>query len=151
MERTVARVGAALRPRGGRAARASRLTRVDRSGRDVGLTLATLNAAVRARRPRPGLVFHSDRGIEYAAQAFRDRLAEFGIVQSMSRPGRPTDNAHMESFFHSMKADAIHQRGLFGEEAYARAIGRYVLFYNQRRLHSGLGYVPPATFEARAA
>ena len=119
--------------------------------RDVGLTLATLNAAVRARRPRPGLVFHSDRGIEYAAQVFRDRLAELGIVQSMNRPGRPTDNAHMESFFHSMKADAIHRRGLFGEEAYARAIGRYVPFYNQRRLHSSLGYVAPAAFETLAA
>lgn len=68
-----------------------------------------------------------------------------------SATGRPTDSAHMESLFHSMKADAIQRCGLFGEEAYARAIGRYVPFYNQRRLHSGLGYVPLAGFETRAA
>ena len=64
--------------------------------RDARLTRAGLDAAVRRRRPRPGLVFHSDRGSEYAAQAFRDRLRTLGIRQSATRAGTPGDNAHME-------------------------------------------------------
>lgn len=119
--------------------------------RDVGLTLAALNRAVRARRPPPGVLFHTDRGIEYAAQVFRDRLGELGFIQSMNRPGRPTDNAHMESFFHSLKSDAIHQRGLQQEAEYEKAVSGYIPFYNQRRLHSSLGYVSPDAFEAQVA
>jgi transposase InsO family protein len=76
--------------------------------KDARLTLAALNRAVFHRRPRPGLIFHSDRGIEYAAYAFRNRLPALGFVPSMNRPREVTDNAHMESFFHSMKSDAVH-------------------------------------------
>jgi len=76
--------------------------------RDAHLTRAVLDAAVRRRRPRAGLVFHSDRGSEYAAQAFRDRLRALGIRQSATRVGTPGDNAHMESFFHSLKAELVH-------------------------------------------
>ena len=67
--------------------------------KDVALTLASLNRAVFHRRPGPGVIFHTDRGIEYAGYAFRDRLTELGFVQSMNRPGKLTDNAHMESMF----------------------------------------------------
>jgi putative transposase len=77
--------------------------------RDARLTLAALNRAVFNRRPRPGVIFHTDRGIEYAAYAFRGRLAALGFVQSMNRPGEIADNAHMESFFHSMKTDVVHE------------------------------------------
>lgn len=119
--------------------------------RDVGLTLAALDQAVRNRRPPPGVIFHTDRGIEYAAQAFRDRLAALGFIQSMNRPGRPTDNAHMESFFHSMKSDAIHGREVGTDARLSQAVSRYIPFYNNRRLHSALGYVSPTTYEARSA
>jgi transposase InsO family protein len=114
--------------------------------KDVALTLRALNRAVRLRSPRPGLIFHTDRGIEYAP-AFKERLAELGILQSMNRPGKVTDNAYMESFFHSMKADIVH--GLtFDQDRYIeRAVRTYVPFYNGTRLHSSLNYVPPATFE----
>ena len=103
------------------------------------------------RRPRAGLIFHTDRGIEYAAHAFRHRLAELGFIQSMNRPQRMNDNGHMESFFHSMKSEAIHGR-TFDEEGDVRATVRsYIPFYNGTRLHSSLNYVPPATFEQQLA
>jgi len=76
--------------------------------KDVALTLKALNRAVRTRRPPRGLIFHTDRGIEYAADAFKERLAELGITPSMNRPGKVTDNAYIESFFHSMKTDIVH-------------------------------------------
>ena len=76
--------------------------------RDVRLTLQALDRAVAARRPRAGLIFHTDRGIEYAAYGSSRLLARLGFVQSMNRPQQMNDNGHMESFFHSMKADAIH-------------------------------------------
>jgi transposase InsO family protein len=76
--------------------------------KDVKLTLRALDRAVRYRKPSRGLIFHTDRGIEYVAGAFKQRLAEFGITQSMNRPGKVTDNAYIESFFHSMKSDIVH-------------------------------------------
>jgi len=75
---------------------------------DVRLTLAALDSAVRSRRPRQALVFHTDRGLEYGATAFRERLAKLGFRQSMNRPGKMTDNAYVESFFHSMKTEIYH-------------------------------------------
>jgi putative transposase len=75
--------------------------------KDVKLTLRALNSAVRARRPGSAVVFHTDRGLEYGAQTFKERLAELGFVQSMNRPGKMTDNAFIESFFHSMNAEVI--------------------------------------------
>src|SRR5258706_10460967 len=115
--------------------------------KDVKLTLEALNNAVRSRRPGPDLVFHTDRGIEYAAGAFKERIAELGITQSMNRPGKMTDNAYIESFFHSMKADIFHG-GRFDDDQIVRAmLEDYLPFYNRARLHSSLNYVPPATFE----
>jgi transposase InsO family protein len=115
--------------------------------KDVALTLKALNRAVRRRRPRAGLIFHTDRGIEYAADAFKARLAELGITQSMNRPGKVTDNAYIESFFHSMKADIVHGLTFTEDREIERAVRAYVPFYNGTRLHSSLNYVPPATFE----
>ncbi len=118
--------------------------------KDARLTLAALNHAVVHRRPRPGVIFHSDRGVEYAAYAFRERLAALGFVQSMNRPREITDNAHMESFFHSMKSDAVH--GVrFTQEAELRTLLRqYIPYYNSVRLHSGIGYSSPIAYEAHA-
>jgi putative transposase len=118
--------------------------------KDVKLTLQALNRAVHSRRPGPGLLFHTDRGVEYAAGAFKQRAAELGIVQSMNRPGKITDNAFIESFFHSMKADVFHGC-TFNEDQQVRSVLKeYLPRYNRARLHSSLGYVPPATFEQRA-
>lgn len=115
--------------------------------KNVLLTLRALNHAVGRRRPSPGLIFHTDRGIEYAANAFRERLAELGIIQSMNRPGQVTDNAHMESFFHSMKADIIHGQVFSHDHQMLAALRSYLPFYNRSRIHSSLNYVSPATYE----
>jgi putative transposase len=113
--------------------------------KDVRLTLTALERAVHRCRPRPGLIFHSDRGTEYAGYVFRHRLAELGIVQSMNE--RVNDNAHMESFYHSMKSEVIHGVSFDEERQLQRAVSGYIHFYNERRLHSSIGYVAPATYE----
>jgi len=118
--------------------------------RDAHLTRAVLDAAVRRRRPPGGLIFHSDRGSEYAAAAFRDRLVTLGIRQSSTQRG-PEDNAHMESFFHSLKAEVVHGARFATEAALRHALGRYLPYYNHRRLHSALQYRSPVDFESCAA
>ena len=115
--------------------------------RDAALTCTALRLSVRNRQPRPRLMFHSDRGIEYAAFEYRDELARLGIIQSMNRPGKMNDNAHMESFFHSMKAEDLHGRRFDDDDQLRQAIRGYIAFYNQQRLHSALRYLPPAIFE----
>ena len=119
--------------------------------KDVKLTLRALNHALINRRPRSGLIFHSDRGIEYAAYEFRIRLAAVGLLQSMNRRGKPTDNAHMESFFHSLKSDVIHGAHFANDAQLREAIRRYMEWYNRRRLHSALSYRSPVDFERAAA
>lgn len=119
-----------------------------RRRRDVRLTLSALQRAVQHRRPRPGLLFHSDRGIEYAAEPYRAGLRARGIVQSMNRPSRMNDNAHMESFFHTMKSE-LHRKLHVTTDAKLRAvIGRYIDYYNHRRGHTSLAHHSPAQFEA---
>ncbi len=118
--------------------------------KDARLTLAALNHAVGHRRPRPGVIFHSDRGVEYAVYAFRNRLAALGFVQSMNRPREITDNAHMESFFHSMKSDAVHGLRFSRHAELERLVRSYIPYYNGVRLHSGIGYSSPVAYEALA-
>ncbi len=118
--------------------------------KDVKLTVQALNRAVQSRRPAPGLLFHTDRGVEYAALRFKQRALDLGIVQSMNRPGKITDNAYIESFFHSMKADVFHGRRFDDDDQVRSALKDYLPFYNRARLHSSLNYVPPATFEQQA-
>ena len=119
--------------------------------RDARLTRGVLDAAVRRRRPRAGLIFHSDRGSEYAGHAFRDRLRALGIRQSATRGGTPGDNAHMESFFHSLKAELLHGAHFQTERVLRLALRGYFRYYNYRRLHSALEYRAPADYEARVA
>lgn len=119
--------------------------------KDVALTLRALNRAVANRRPSPGLVFHTDRGIEYAANAFRARLAELGITQSMNRPGKVTDNAFIESFFHSMKSEVMHGHRFTEDQQILSVLRSYIPFYNRSRIHSSLDYVSPATYEKQLA
>ena len=118
--------------------------------KDARLTLRALNHAVAHRRPPAGVIFHSDRGVEYAAYAFRNRLAALGFVQSMNRPREITDNAHMESFFHSMKSDAVHGVRFTEPAELLRLLRGYIPYYNGVRMHSGIGYSSPVAYEARA-
>ena len=113
--------------------------------RDARLTLRALEQAVRRRRPGPGLIFHSDRGTEYAGYVFRDCLSHLGAVQSMNE--RVNDNAHMESFYHSLKSEALHGRSFAGDRQLKQVVSAYIRFYNERRLHSSLGYVSPMLYE----
>ena len=114
----------------------------------AGLCVDALVMALQRRRPEPGLVHHSDRGVQYAAVPYRRVLERHGIKQSMSRRGNCLDNAPMESFFASLKKEHVH-RTRFRTRAVARAaVFEYVeVFYNRQRLHSALGYRTPA--EAR--
>jgi transposase InsO family protein len=111
------------------------------------LTVAALRRAVTRRKPAPGLVFHSDRGSEYGGYLYRDRLARSGIVQSMNRPKTMTDNAHVESFFHSLKTEAIHGRQFGSVADVDEAVRRYIERYNRTRVHSALGYLSPVDYE----
>ncbi len=106
--------------------------------------------ALQRCQPEPGLIHHSDRGVQYAAEPYRRVLGRHGIEQSMSRRGNCLDNAPMESFFASLKAEHVHH-ARFRTRAEARAaVFEYVeVFYNRQRLHPALGYRTPA--EARAS
>ena len=118
--------------------------------RDARVTTAVLQTAVRHRRPPAGLTFHSDRGSEYLAAPFRDRLRALGIQQSASVSG-PGDNAHMESFFHSFKAEAVRGVAFATERALRQVLRHYFRYYNHTRLHSALGFRSPVDYESEAA
>jgi transposase InsO family protein len=119
--------------------------------RGTRLTRTVFDLAIRHRRLRKRLIFHSDRGSEYAGQAFARRLRSRGVWQSMTRGGSPSDNAHMESFFHSLKADVIHGLRFTDERQLRSCIKSYVHYYNHKRLHSALGYQSPVEYERRVA
>jgi len=115
--------------------------------RTADLTVAALRKATALRRPSPGLVFHSDRGSEYGGYLYRDRLADRGMVQSMNRPKTMTDNAHVESFFHTLKTEAIHGYRFSNCTQLDEAVRRYIAHYNRRRPHSALDYRSPIDYE----
>jgi putative transposase len=117
--------------------------------RDAALTREALVQSAWSRCVSPGVVFHSDRGIEFANFEFRKQLGELGMVQSMNRPGRMNDNAHMESFFHSMKCEELYGKKFETEQQLRSTLSSYIRFYNDRRLHSSLRYLPPAAYESR--
>lgn len=112
------------------------------------LTLQALRMALGQRRPVPGLVHHSDRGVQYASRDYTQLLQDHGVQISMSRKGNPWDNAACESFIKTLKYEEIY-RTEYRDLAEARTSIRVFLekVYNQKRLHSALGYLPPAEFE----
>ena len=114
------------------------------------LPLAALNMALHQRRPPAGLVHHSDRGVQYASAAYRQRLAQAGCIPSMSRRGNCYDKALMESFWSTLKCGLVH-RTHFATRAQARAaIFEWIeVFYNRERFHSALGYKSPVDFETQ--
>jgi transposase InsO family protein len=116
------------------------------------LVCDALQMALERRRPRPGLIFHSDRGSQYTSAQFTELLKRHGIRQSLSRPGQCWDNAVCESFLSTLKCELIH-RYAWPTRARARsAIFEYIEgWYNPRRLHSSLRYVSPADYERRCA
>ena len=119
--------------------------------RNTELTKSALRMALHRHPPKPGCLFHSDQGIEYAAHGYRDMVEQAGMVRSMSRKGNPLDNATMESFFHTMKAELIHHK-LFENDIEAVAhIVEFTEFYNRERLHSGIGYQSPMNYEKLCA
>ena len=118
------------------------------------LVADALRMAVGRRCPdrAESLMHHSDRGSQYASQAYRDLLREHNITCSMSRKGNCWDNAMMESFFATLKKERIHHESYATREAARQSVFEYIeLFYNPRRRHSALGYLSPDQYEQRAA
>ena len=114
------------------------------------LPLAALMMAAQRQRPAPGLICHSDRGSQYAAGVYVDHLATIGAAPSMSRTGNCYDNAPMESFFHTLKVELVHQcRWATQAEARQALFGYIEGYYNRHRIHSALGYLTPEQAEHR--
>jgi transposase InsO family protein len=117
---------------------------------DAQLAIKALHQAVALREPPRGLIIHSDRGSQFASNAFRKRIHDCRFKQSMSRKGNCYDNAPMESFFKSFKVEEVYHEKYETHEHAVRAANDYIeRFYNPKRLHSALGYVSPTEFEQR--
>lgn len=120
--------------------------------RTVDLTLSVLRRAIQQRRPDSGLIFHSDRGIEYASYRYEGELKQHGIQPSMNRPGHCVDNAHVESFFHTIKGEWLKGNPYQTVNELKETIQYYIQqFYNRSRLHSGIGYYSPNEYEKMAS
>jgi transposase InsO family protein len=116
---------------------------------DAALTRDALTMAVNRRHPDPGLLVHSDRGIQYAATEYRAELQQLNFRQSMSRRGDCYDNAPVESFFSSLKNELVHHSDFQTRGQASAAVFDYIeVFYNRQRRHSALKYLSPTQYEA---
>jgi len=119
---------------------------------DRTLAIDALAMALRTRRPEPGLIHHSDRGVQYASGDYQKVLTEHGITCSMSRKGDCWDNAVAESFFSTLKAELVYRTDFVNRSQAFASLFEYIeAFYNGRRRHSANGYVSPVEHEAAAA
>jgi transposase InsO family protein len=115
---------------------------------DTDLTMAALDHALATRRPGPGLIHHSDRGVQYASAAYIARLTDVGAAISMAAVGNPYENAKAESFFKTLKREEVHLNHYQTFHDAEANLGRFIAkVYNAKRLHSSLGYRPPIEFE----
>ena len=112
------------------------------------LVLNAFKQAIWRRRPQSGVIFHSDQGVQYACQAFRDLLQQHKFIQSMSRKGNCYDNAVVESFFHTLKIELIYFENYITREGAKNSVFEYIeIYYNRNRIHSTLNYCSPTQFE----
>jgi transposase InsO family protein len=117
-------------------------------GMDTRLPMAALEAAIASRHPKAGLVHHSDRGTQYASNAYVKRLEDCGAYLSMSRPARPWENGKCESFMKTLKKEEIDARRYATFSELQRNVNEFLeQIYNRVRLHSALGYLSPEEFE----
>ena len=119
---------------------------------DSALVQSAMKMALADCRPDAGLIHHSDRGVQYASQPYVERLKDYNITISMSRKGNPYDNAFAESFMKTLKCEEVY---LSEYEDFDEAYTNIRIFieevYNEKRLHSSIGYLPPNEFEAKLA
>lgn len=120
--------------------------------RTTELTLKSLEMAITARKIKPGLIFHSDKGSEYGAHDYQNRLRSVGIRPSMNRPKSMTDNIHVESFFRTFKTESFHGER-FEDEEHLHEVTKWYLdeYYNCHRMHTSLDFKSPDQYERIAA
>ncbi len=119
---------------------------------DTRLTLRALEMALASRQPDPGVIHHSDRGVQYASTEYVAALEQAGARISMASVGNPYENAKAESFFRTLKMEEVYLKDYQSFEEAEENVGEFIEeVYNQKRLHSSLGYLPPVEFEARHA
>ena len=116
------------------------------------LPLAALAMAIATQRPGAGLIYHSDRGVQYASAEYRKMMQSAGFRASMSRRADCYDNAPMESFFHTLKTELVHHQHYARRKDATRDIFAYIeRYYNRTRRHSAIGYLSPIEMELKAA